>query len=54
MKYKHELREFEMKVLRRMFECDRAKVVGNWRSHNEELHNLYTLSTVIGSSSQGR
>jgi hypothetical protein len=29
-------------VLRRIFECEREEVTGNWRKmHNEELCNLY-------------
>jgi hypothetical protein len=39
---------FENRVLRRIFGPKRAGVTGGWRKlHNEELHNLYSSSSVI-------
>jgi hypothetical protein len=35
-------------VLRGIFELKRDEVMGGWRQlHNEELHNLYSLPSVI-------
>jgi hypothetical protein len=37
----HKLREFENRVLRRIFGPKRDEVMGGWRKlHNEELHVL--------------
>jgi hypothetical protein len=39
---------FENRVLRRIFGPKRDEVTGGWRQlHNEELHNLYSSSSVI-------
>jgi hypothetical protein len=39
----HKLRVFENRVLKRIF-----GVMGGWRKlHNEELHNLYSLPSII-------
>jgi hypothetical protein len=39
---------FENRVLKRIFGPKRDEVVGGWRKlHNEELHNLYHLPSVI-------
>jgi hypothetical protein len=39
---------FENKVLRRIFGPKRDKVIGGWRKlHDEELHNLYSLHSII-------
>jgi hypothetical protein len=39
---------FENRVLRRIFEPERAGVTGEWRKlHNEELHNLYSSPSII-------
>jgi hypothetical protein len=39
---------FENRVLRRIFGPKRDGVMGGWRKlHNEELHNLYSLPSVI-------
>jgi hypothetical protein len=39
------LREFENRVLRRIFQPKREEVVGRWRRlHNEELHKLVPLT----------
>jgi hypothetical protein len=44
----HKLSVFENRVLRRIFGLNRAEVIGGWRKlHNEELHNLYCLSSII-------
>jgi hypothetical protein len=42
------LRLFENKVLRRIFGPKRDEVIGGWRKlHDEELHNLYCLLSII-------
>jgi hypothetical protein len=39
---------FENRVLRRIFETKRNEVKGGWRKlHNEELHDLYSSSSII-------
>jgi hypothetical protein len=39
---------FENRVLRRIFGPKRDEVMGGWRKlHNEELHNLYSSSSII-------
>jgi hypothetical protein len=39
---------FENKVLRKIFGPKRDEVIGGWRKmHNEELHNLYCLPSII-------
>jgi hypothetical protein len=39
---------FENRVLRRTFGLKRDEVTGGWRKlHNEELHNLYSLPSII-------
>jgi hypothetical protein len=39
---------FEKKVLRRIFGPKRDQVTGGWRKlHNEELHDLYSLPSII-------
>jgi hypothetical protein len=44
----HRLRVFENKVLRRIFGPRRDEVIGGWRKPlNEELHNLYSLPSII-------
>jgi hypothetical protein len=44
----HKLRVFENRVLRRIFGPKRDGVTGGWRKlHNEELHNLYSLPSII-------
>jgi hypothetical protein len=45
----HKLRAFENRVLRGIFGPKRDGVTGGWRKlHNEELHNLYSSSSIIG------
>jgi hypothetical protein len=42
------LRVFENRVLRRIFGPKRDEVTGGWsKLHNEELHNLYSSSSII-------
>jgi hypothetical protein len=44
----HRLRVFENRVLRRIFGPRRDEVRGEWRKlHNEELHDLYSSSSII-------
>jgi hypothetical protein len=44
----HRLRVFENRVLRRIFGPKRDEVTGGWRKlHNEELHNLYSSSSIM-------
>jgi hypothetical protein len=44
----HKLRVFEKRVLRRIFGTKREGVTGGWRKlHNEELHNLFSSSSII-------
>jgi hypothetical protein len=39
---------FENRVLRRIFGSKRDEMMGSWRKlHNEELHNLYALTSII-------
>jgi hypothetical protein len=39
---------FENRVLRRVFGPKRDEVTGEWRKlHNEELHDLYSLPSII-------
>jgi hypothetical protein len=48
LREEHRLRMFENRVLRRIFGPKRDGVTGGWRKlHNEELHNLYPLPSVI-------
>jgi hypothetical protein len=48
LREEHKLEEFENKVLRRIFGSKRDGVTGGWRKlHNEELHSLHSLPSVI-------
>jgi hypothetical protein len=39
---------FENRVLRRIYGQKRDEVIGGWRKlHNEKLHNLYGLPSII-------
>jgi hypothetical protein len=41
-------REFENRVLRRIFGPKRVEVTGEWRKlHNEELRDLYSSPSII-------
>jgi hypothetical protein len=48
LREEHKLRVFENRVLRRIFGPRRDRVKGGWRKlHNEELHNLNSLPSII-------
>jgi hypothetical protein len=48
LRERHRLREFENRVLRRVFGRKRDEVTGEWRKLlNEKLHNLYSSANVI-------
>jgi hypothetical protein len=48
LRVEHRLRVFENRVLRRIFGSKRDDVTGGWRKlHNEELHGLYSSSSII-------
>jgi hypothetical protein len=48
LREKHRLRVLENRVLRRIFGPKRDEVTGGWRKlHNDELHNLYSSSSII-------
>jgi hypothetical protein len=48
LREEHKLRVFENRVLRRIFGPKRDEVTGGWRKlHNEELHNLYSMPSII-------
>jgi hypothetical protein len=48
LREEHRLRVIESRVLRRIFGPKRDEVTGGWRKlHNEELHNLYSSSSII-------
>jgi hypothetical protein len=54
LREEHRLQVFENRVLRRMFKLKRDEVTGGWKKlHNEELHDLYSLSSIIRISSRG-
>jgi hypothetical protein len=42
------LRVFENRMLKRIFGPKRDGLMGGWKKlHNEELHNLYSLPSII-------
>jgi hypothetical protein len=48
LREEHGLRVFENRVLRKICGLKRDEVTGGWgKLHNEELHNLYSLLSVI-------
>jgi hypothetical protein len=48
LREEHRLRVFENRVLRRIFVPKAVEVTGGCRKlHNEELHNLYSSSSII-------
>jgi hypothetical protein len=48
LREEHRQRVFENRVLRRIFGPKRDDVTREWRkSHNEELHNLYSFQNII-------
>jgi hypothetical protein len=48
LKEEHRLRVFKNRVLKRILGLKRDEVTGEWRKlHNEELHDLYSLPSII-------
>jgi hypothetical protein len=48
LREEHRLRVFAKSLLRRIFRPKRDEMTGGWRKlHNEELHNLYSSSSII-------
>jgi hypothetical protein len=48
LRKEHRLWVFEKRVLRRIFGPKRDEVTGEWRkSHNEELHKLYSSPNIM-------
>jgi hypothetical protein len=48
LREEHRLREFENRVLRRIFGLNGDEVTRVWRNlHNEKLHNFYSASSII-------
>jgi hypothetical protein len=48
LREEHRLRVFENRVLRRIFGSKRDEATGGWRKlHNEELHGLYSSSSIV-------
>jgi hypothetical protein len=47
LREEHRLRVFENRVLRRIFGPKRDEVRRLEKMHNEELHNLYSLPSII-------
>ena len=48
MREERKLREFENKMLRRIFVLRRDEVTGEWRRlHNEELNDLYSSPNIV-------
>jgi hypothetical protein len=48
LREEHKLKVFENRVLRRTFGPKMDGVMGGWRKlHNEELHDLYSLPSII-------
>jgi hypothetical protein len=44
----YRLRVFENRVLKRIFGWKRDEMIGGWRKlHNEDLRDLYSLSSII-------
>jgi hypothetical protein len=48
LREEHTLRVFDNRILRRMCGPKKGEVIGEWRkSHNEEIHNLYSCPNII-------
>jgi hypothetical protein len=44
----HRIREFENRMLRRIFGPKKNEIVKGWKKlHNEELHNMYSSPSII-------
>jgi hypothetical protein len=41
LREERKLREFKNRVLRKVFDCQRQKVMGGWRKLLNEVHDLY-------------
>jgi hypothetical protein len=55
LRKKHRLRVFRNSVLRRIIGPKRDEVTGGWRKlHNEELRDLYSSPSIIGTIKLGR
>jgi hypothetical protein len=55
LREEHRLRVVENKVLRIIFGPKRDDVTEKWRKlHNEELHNLYSSTNIIGQTKSER
>jgi len=46
LREEHRLRVFEKRVLRKTLQPKRDEVTGEWRLHNEELHSLFSPSSI--------
>jgi hypothetical protein len=48
LREEHRLRVFENRALKIIFGLNKDEVMGGWRTlHNDELHNLYSLQSII-------
>jgi hypothetical protein len=47
LREEHRLGVFKNRVLRRISGSQRDKVMEGWRKQHEELHNLYSLPSII-------
>jgi hypothetical protein len=48
LREEHRLREFENRVLRRIYGLNGDEMTGVWRKlHNEELHSFYSSPSII-------
>jgi hypothetical protein len=47
LRKEHRLREFENRVLRRIFGPKKNEVTGGWRKLHKELHDLYSSLRII-------
>jgi hypothetical protein len=48
MSEERRLREFENRLLRKIFEPKRGDVAGKWRKlHNEEVNDVYSSPNII-------
>jgi hypothetical protein len=47
LREEHRLRVFENRLLKRIFGPRRGDMMGGWRIHNEEFHDLYSSPNII-------